>query len=45
MVPDRFTVREFSLEDAERQKEEMGRLNVDKKEQYVSQTNMLETSV
>ncbi|XP_042565632.1 V-type proton ATPase subunit C 1-A isoform X2 [Clupea harengus] len=30
----KFTVREFSLEEAERQKEEMGRLNVDKKEQY-----------
>ncbi|XP_063080307.1 V-type proton ATPase subunit C 1-B isoform X2 [Engraulis encrasicolus] len=33
-IKNRFTVREFSLEEAERQKQEMGRLTVDKKEQY-----------
>ncbi|XP_066497597.1 V-type proton ATPase subunit C 1-B [Hoplias malabaricus] len=30
----KFTVREFNLEEAERQKQEMGRLRKDKKEQY-----------
>ncbi|XP_076156145.1 V-type proton ATPase subunit C 1-A isoform X2 [Alosa pseudoharengus] len=33
-IKNKFAVREFSLEEAERQKQEMGRLIVDKKEQY-----------
>lgn len=36
MVPFRFVLRDFNLEEAERQQQEMSRLSTDKKDQYVS---------
>lgn len=44
LLPTRFTVRDFSLEEAEQQRQEMNRLSVDKKEQYVSNTGNVQRS-
>ncbi len=38
VVANRFTVREHNLDEAEKQKQEIGRLVVDKKELYVSKS-------